>query len=530
MKLGVDFGTTYTRLACFNQQTNALELVRYPAAPDDQPAIPTSVAYRNQQHDTAIAIGTAAQSAAANLPDTLLCETFKPLLQLQPEQGHQYAWNINRSPAEVTRDYFRLLLQEVEGSIEYGAISSLVVSVPVAWQRTPGTAAETLRQLLVDDLQLPVDYLCSEAVCAAACYVYAEQLIRGRSQQPFNLLVCDMGGRTFDVALCRVVPLQDRYKIDLLDFESSEPSDLGVAGVAFDYMVTYMAHQRLYGVPPDPNAADFMAALRAFENAKIRQHTEAHRLFEMVNRSPAHATYLSDTPLYQWQQQYQVTLEQVQECFVPIRADIVSVLERLLVRTAQQWSIDRVALVGGFSQFPLVEQTIREYLGHRQVTDDHPNPIMHNDTSRVYAVAYGAALIAHNIIQVGAYYPHTLEVIVYRNRPTLTELALPLVEAGRMLAGRARPCYAQLKNQDVIVTVQRQEYGRLPVQVRLLGAGSPLELQIPEAEYPPPGRYRVGVLVDQSNRGTLLFDPVEGGAPCRYPLGDINPALTIEND
>ncbi|NCC30802.1 MAG: hypothetical protein EOM24_02115 [Chloroflexia bacterium] len=208
---------------------------------------------------------------------------------------------------------------------------------------------------------------------------------------------------------------------------------------------------------------------------------------------------------------------------------MTKVIDELVNRARQQeWPIDRVVLVGGFSQFPLVEEAILDCLGIQDANDRRLDQTTLNNDQRFYAVSRGAALIANECVQIEEYYPHTLELLIHRQRPTLDQLALQIVEAGRMLAGRLQPYYAQRDGKDVIIDVQQQTYGKLPVQLRLMGTGTPIGLETSMTEFPPPGRYRVGVLVDRANLGILVFDPVSGGTQCHYPLGNISPEMHLE--
>lgn len=528
MHIGVDFGTTYTKIAFFDSQGDRLEQFVYPPPPGEKPYVPTAVAYRTEQGQSIITIGEAARHDALNIPDTVFCENFKMLLPLKTrEEWQRHGWTAPHTPYEVTHDYFRRLLRESEGSFErrLGPITRMVVSVPELWQRHTNVGAETLRRILVDDLKLPVDHLQSEPVCAAAYYIWHTKPDLTR---PLHLLVCDMGGGTFDMVLCRVQRSAHGYKIQVLDFDGLGQSGVGSAGVAFDRRVVTKAYQN-QGRTPDPHDPEFIEVVREFEEAKLQRHGEARRLFDLCRTSADHARNLADTPLYQWKRKYTVTIEQVRECFEPIRAGIIRVLDKLLARAqARQWPVERVALVGGFSRFPLVEQTILDHPGLQAGSGQRDSSLTLNSDERFYAIARGAALIAHDYIQIEEYYPHTLELLVHRTRPTLRMIALPIVEAGQMLAGRSQPYYAQQDGREVAIHVQRDASGRLPVQLRLMGQGEPLILETPETEFPPPGHYRVGVLIDRSNLGTLVFDPVDHGTPYYYPLGNISPSLLIE--
>jgi molecular chaperone DnaK len=526
MKIGIDFGTTYTKIALLDQQGN-LQCFQYPPPPAQHTHIPTAVAYREEDGQPVISIGYAARSDVLNKSDIQFGENFKMLLPLKPEQWTEHGWNIAPAPAEVVRDYLRQLLFETDGSFEriHGQIESLIVSVPEVWQRTVNIGAETLRRVLVEDLQLPVDRLQSEPVCAAAFFVYEYQRTERRSQS-FNLLVCDMGGGTFDVALCNV----SGHRVEVLAFDGNGAHGIGSAGVQFDRCAVSAAYEQVHGTRPDLKDPEFVELIRAFEETKLAQAPAVKKRLRLLQKKASTGVGIEDTPLYEWRKKYRVTYEQVQHCFAPIREGITQVLTRIQKRAQEeQWSIDRVAMVGGFSQFPLVEQTILDGLGIHTPDDVRFSQTL-NDQQRFYAIANGAALIANGKIQPIEYYPHTLEIIAHVERPELMEVALTMVEAGKIPGENAKPYYAQLQGKRVPITIKHQYFKELPVRIRLSGRGAPTPLKLSKIQYPPPGRYYVGVLIDRSNIGTLIFEPLDTQPQKRYEytLGEISPSLIVE--
>src|SRR5262249_44062095 len=148
-----------------------------------------------------------ASPQADNFVTTQVYERYRALLQFTARaQWLANGWVREKSPVEVTRDYFCRLLQDDRHSFsrEVGPITSLVVAAPEAWHRSPGHAGpQTLRQIFLDDLSLPLATISSEPVCAAAYFAYRYQQSEGDSFIG-NLLVCDVGGETFKVTLCRL--------------------------------------------------------------------------------------------------------------------------------------------------------------------------------------------------------------------------------------------------------------------------------------------------------------------------------------
>jgi molecular chaperone DnaK len=522
-RIGIDFGTTYTKIAYV--QDNKLHLFRYPDPSRGRDYIPTAVAYRiGRDGRLNISIGEAAISDALNLPNTRLATRFKLFLPIRDQaRQREMGWHLDRSPDEVVRDYFQHLLREGEFCFEkqIGPIESIVVSVPEVWQRTANNpGAEALRHILVDELKLPVDHLRSEPICAGAYYLYEYQRAESRSDRPFNLLVCDMGGGTFDVALCKVIG----NRIEVLDFDGNSEGGWGLAGACFDQEVVRSTYRAVKH--EDPPQDKLIELIHVFEQVKIEHHDQAMK--EIASLIEIDDPRLDDTPLdfYTFAREYTPTLKQIRESFAPIAQGIDQVLKRLLKRIEERrLSVDRVAIVGGFGQFPLVQRAILESLGIRDYMDVRFDQRLHREYRQFFAIAYGAALIAAGMVEPVEYYPHTLGIFVFQlEGGMLKEVFLPIVEAGKMAAGQARPLFAQRA-----VQVQREGVTALPVGLRLGGTGQPIRFSLPPVQLPPPGTYRVGVLIDRSNMGILIFEPEKGkGERREYRLGDINPIIILE--
>lgn len=520
MKIGIDFGTTYTKIAFFKE--GKLHLFRFPG-PTGRDYIPTAVTYRRRRDgQEVISIGEAAISDAMRFKDVQFASRFKILLPIR-EPGEEHGWDLEKTPEEVTKDYFERLLLIDKNSFKQmeGQIESIVVSVPEVWQRTANNpGAEALRRILVEEMGLPVDHLRSEPVCAAAYYVYENR--ERHLDQPYNLLVCDMGGGTFDVALCRVTG----SKIEVVDFDGNSQPGWGLAGARFDHDLVLKVYRSSH--EKDPQAEVLFDLIHEFERVKIIQSQEQVRE-EIEGLAKISEPVIDDTPLEIYTfEEYTPTWAHVRESFTPIAQGISEVLARIKQRAEERGvSIDRVAIVGGFGQFPLVQRAILESLPG----DVRFDQTLHREFRQFFAIAYGAALIANGVIQPVEFYPHTLGIHVFlRRQGRLIETLLPIVEAGKVPAGQLRPHWARGEDgKPIPILVERQIKGVLPVALQLHGTGQSYGLGLPPTEYPPPGRYHVGLIVDMSNMGILVFKPVEGKGEYReYRLGNVNPVLIAE--
>ncbi|MEE4359367.1 MAG: Hsp70 family protein [Desulfococcaceae bacterium] len=204
-KVGTDFGTNNSTVSYINASGRP-EAFRFPG-PEGNEYIPGCAAY---EADGNIHIGRAALDFAGD-SEVIFCSNLKMILPLKKSEQTAYGWPARKSPEEVIADYLRHLLSLSDGESgsfisQKGEISGLVLSVPHVRAKGMDHAGRSrLQDIVQEKLKLPLIRLISEPVAAAAYYAWQYQK---ENPRPFcgNLLICDMGGGTFDVTLCRVEP------------------------------------------------------------------------------------------------------------------------------------------------------------------------------------------------------------------------------------------------------------------------------------------------------------------------------------
>lgn len=548
MRIGLDFGTTYSKIT-FLDAEDRLQVFSYPGELGRR-SIPTAVAYYTAPGSVpAMAIGEAARERAGQ-PSIDYCEGFKLLLPLPDAASWTRAgWRSMRSPTEVTTDYLRhLLLGDRQSLVRmYGPIDSLVLSVPQLWQSKGQNHGAQVLEGIVTSLGLPLDHLRSEPVCAAAYYATRYLELEGQPDRASGfdgaLLICDVGGGTFDVTVCRI---QGRKPIKVIDFDGSGESGTGLAGLAFDRDAVRRAFVRRHagdgvlrepdlldshGHPLDPLGAElldrllsrpaFLRLLRDFERVKINEHDKFEDELLAYGSNPL----LVDTPAYILDS-YEVTFADIKEAFAPIEAGILSVLSRVR-RRLEAGGYDpltlRLAIVGSFGQFPHTRHAILQALDIAETGDLRYDARL-NSQNMAYAVAYGAALIANGRAEVEEPYPHTIGITLHEVVDgRLRKIFNPIVAAGQQVGGSDKPIFMQDTGaRPEVIEVFEGAGGSLPVNIILRGQGAPAAIEVPVTQFPPPGKYHVGLLLNRSNLARLIFRPVETlGPDYQYDLGDL---------
>jgi len=514
MKIGIDFGTSYTKIA-YPTKVGLPSLFRYGGTGFDY--IATAIAYQRRHNKMKIWLGEDAIRRAGK-SDVHFYKNFKMRLPIIDEQELiEDGWPGIKSPQEVTRDYLSNLLRSDSSSFEntVKSIDRVIVSVPELWYRDINNPGPKLLLDTMKQLDLNVDRLQSEPVCAAACYAY--QVANSNYHQhdnEYNLLVCDVGGGTFDVALCQV----KSTSITVLAHDGSGQRGISAAGEAFDRNCMYTAYQKKKGKAPEIDSPEFIGLLNEFEREKISDTDIADGIRDFPDFQ-----LWADEPAYEINN-FEVTFSQAYDSFMPIQDGISNVLDRILSLCQEKsWNIDRVLIVGGFGQYPLVRSTICNKLS---VDQEVPHVDSFLEFGQLfYAIAYGAYYLVNEEIEAIEPFPHSIGICTkIRSGGEVINSNMVVIKAGQAKAGMINPEYALNNEGELeVVTVEQNDEGSLPIFIQPNGDGilyTPASFQ--SFEYPPPGCYKIGFHIDRSNLLTLIFDNIKNNVQFKYSLGQLN--------
>ncbi|NJL82782.1 MAG: Hsp70 family protein [Chloroflexaceae bacterium] len=519
-KIGLDFGTTNSIISYLEGER--LVAFRYGTPGQQEEYVPSFVAYDGE----IVEIGTAARTTAVNHPAAQHYANFKMRLPL-PEGNFERFFTPPRSPMSVTADYLHELLVSSDNPYSFcserGEIAALVVSVPEIWQRDIYNLGRSRLQKLIRELGLPLVQLISEPVAAAAYYAWE---ITNHSQDaqegPFcgNLLVCDMGGGTFDVSLCR---LHGNQKVEVLYFDG-QGEGLASAGVAFDRRCVQLAWAKKHGQPLEENDPEFLRLLREFELVKLATHPKMLKKFANYLKLPDAYT---EQIAYIFAGGYGVSFGEVRQAFAEIAQTIGEVMARIQAWLEHnQETIDRLFLVGGFSQFPLVQRAILEALA---MEESDPRYRRFNLVSSTYAISYGACLIANGLIDPTERYVHTLGITINREiaiAPAQGEAHLEIQEeAVTLIPGGTGLNQLELPRFYHQPLVAWQASFPVPIWVDPRTRGKRFKQFTPEQvslpNFSPSAQYRVGMRVDASQVAYLVIEEINSAARLEYELGNL---------
>ncbi|MBT9132581.1 MAG: Chaperone protein DnaK [Firmicutes bacterium] len=511
-KIGIDFGTTNSTVAFVNS-ANVLEAFRYPGPGGDE-YIPSCAAYEKNGN---ISIGRAALDIAGD-PEVTFCNNFKMILPLSASERIKYKWTKEKKPESVVAEYLNhvlMLAGEEESSFntQKGRIDGIVLSVPNVWAKAMDHAGRSrLQTIIVDDLKLPLIQLISEPVAAAAYYAYKLQQEQSKSFGG-NLLVCDMGGGTFDVTLCKVTP----GKVEELYNDGNGRTGLGKAGVFFDRKLILDKDSEIR-----ENSPEFYKLYKALQDYKIHWHGRITQFIINAIEDPDRR----QMPILK-SDRLSFDYDDILKAFDEVNGGINAVLTRFKAAIDEKgYSVDAIFFVGGFAQFYLVREAIKKFWN---IGQNDPRFIERaNKEIARYAIAYGAALVANDLMTVEEKYEHTIGVEGFRlanvegsKAYEQKQVLIPIISGGEKLSAyemihfAANPVKAHNEKPEISIYVDESSRGR-PVLRKLPEI---LGIKLPNADIPG-NQWRVGMRINSSKIVYLVFEDVNGNR-VEYELGDV---------
>jgi len=516
-KIGIDFGTTNSTVS-YVDETKGLVAFKFPG-PEGHEYIPSCIAYLE---DGEVCVGRAALDYAGD-DSVTFCSDLKMVLPLSESERENYAWALEKQPEMVAKDFFSHILSVKDPdedassfASQIGTIDSVVFSVPHVWAHAmEHSGYSRLQSIISDKLGLRLIQLVSEPVAAAGYYAYQHQLDESMRFEG-NLLVCDMGGGTFDITLCRV----SLGKVEELLNDGNGRGDLGKAGVRFDQKLI-LNGLRKQDLESSTNSNKFRDFYNRLQDYKANNHNRINKSIKnALNDSDLRGNTVLKAGLLSF------NFEEVEDAFKEVKQGITEVIARIKNRIDEKnYTIDAIFFVGGFSLFSLVRQTIKDIL---EIQDDDNRIVqdVNREFSR-YAISYGAALIANGLISVEEKYEHTIGIQGYLREKgadgqyVQKNVNLPILVGGQKVSEYENvhfapsPVRAYTDSPDIIIFVDPDSKG-FPIQKKL----SPeLGIKLPGAHLPT-NMWRVGMRVNRSKVVYLVFEDKEKQL-IEYELGDL---------
>ena len=450
--IGFDFGTTNSTISFYNTETKTLDCFQTSASSTDY--IPTVVAYKGDE----VCIGNIAKK---NLTKKGY-ESYEHFKLRLGSDANTVIENKTKTPTQVTADYIRELLAEYRHTQNIDAIDGIVMTVPETWFREESnrTARENIERIY-EELGYDIEsqfQLESEPVAAAGYFCWAYEHAKDKNPQgkKYNgfITVVDYGGGTLDVTLCKVEEGGNIKILERCGYGEYNRTN-GCAGVAFDEAVI----EKLCAdndIDLEKTDKKFIKLRDAFEKEKI---TETKHITEMMQLYYNDPSIVEDEVLLTLEyddDELCVYCKDLAECFAKINKPVLDESLSQMQAYFATHGVDsssqdafKVLLVGGFSNFYCVEETVRRFFGSRYGLNDKRFDQVFTLNNKSLAIAKGAALIAQKVVKVDHTCTHNIGYIAVRpdDQDRWIDTDITIIKKGMKVSEAKEPIYAPNKVQ-----------------------------------------------------------------------------------
>lgn len=442
--IGIDFGSTYTTFSQYDPSEDKVSLIET----QNMSYIP-SFACMNRRG--AILTGNDASRALTRDPNLSPFRAFKMLLQETSRNKPDLAVHLapyekeNVTPEYITEKFLDKYLRKAADLELSHQFDNAVICVPELW--ADNYVQMSGRSVLLDICKGIVNAegqpilkqirVVTEPVAATAFYAY--RYYKNHNNTPFDgkVIVVDYGGGTLDITLTSVKPrsrsgdpcLMEINAISRTGAGENHPNQIGDAGMAYMENVsrTALAEAGFANVPVD---GDFLSVREDLENALMDNTDELRRLvfteygnYNLEDMLSNHNVFVTssyadtDIPIT-YSMLYRVFMNSIHGVLTKHLGKIKEKLDECAKLDPVGFSEDKVrlAVVGGFGLFPLVEQTVLNFFGWTGPARDFTRDPRGTTKDKQRAVSHGAALIAANIITFKTVPKHSLGLWLTTNQ------------------------------------------------------------------------------------------------------------------
>ena len=570
MKLGIDFGSTYSTFSTYDTASDTAKAL---TMAEGRPAsIPSAVSV---SPDGKAVAGESAKSQIGS-PAYKVYEGFKMLLvENNPDIMAKTNYTQEYTPAVVTRLF---LEQNLVGIVDryqaqYGPdIDDIYICIPEVWNNELRTLdgrsslVNILRQIQGVKIRPEGIKVVTEPEAASAYFACQYEKLSHKSFNGYLLLI-DYGGGTLDITLTKVTS-DGKGKMDIIYIDGggkgeNHPDDmgnisLGNAGLAYLQRVVQLALIDKNYRDIDCNSNKFKKALISFEQYltssggvqmirstfdTLGNYRDFKQILEEESQSFFWMGYGEDAVVpitYQHLfKAYQETIEKI------LDAEINEINQKINDKYLQrdptlpesgQSDDFKIALVGGFGSFYLVQKQIAEIYN---ITPNAANDKRLKDIctdQREQAISMGAALLAAGRVHLVNTARYSIGLLSQRFGEPKPRLTFGIVYHQQLTPGRA---YFLCENGDRDDRPEnRMVFTGLRNNINMFAIGFSdnhnmfLPLQLKEnmrrklARIPAEGLWHVGFSIDSNCIVSLHIEPYRGFdrtlKPMRIELASYN--------
>lgn len=473
--IGVDFGSTYTTVSVYQEETGKLEAQTL--SEGGTPFIPSVVSVSKGQ----ISVGREAKMMSMMGKKGI--QNFRAFKMMLAEENEEVltdrGFTATYTPEHVTADFLENILKQVLDNIGETKIDHLVLGVPEIWNSTLTTidGRSRLRDICrrFSFVEKSGVQVVSEPAAASAFFAYNFRQMVGDNFDGKILLV-DYGGGTLDITLNEVDVRPDNNGQEGMEIRilyrtgagENEQRQIGKASIVYmESLLESAIHQEFPNMKIEHDV-HFYRALDGLE-VQLQECTNIIKtIFDDYGTDPED---LSEDEMDE--EDYIFTMIPYRGMFINISYQLmVQVYDQIIrgvfdekmeevIQYMKERNIDymnrndqtfKIVLVGGFGNYYLVKKQMTDKFKFSSTDERQKNIIMKREDCEK-AISLGAALLASNVLRIRNTAPYSIGIRVRdEERISLT--------------------YGLRYNQDIEfnkIYMQNDVYGNPVVMVSLTG-------------------------------------------------------------
>lgn len=427
LNVGLDFGSTYTTVAVYREETKVLEAL---LMNQNSPYVPSVVSvYKNKYEFGRGAKRLTGKNGASVFKGFKMMLTQEDLTELESR-----GFSKEYTPERVAGIFIENLLRQVLKDCHEEKIGRLVVGVPEIWNEDMDTIDG---RTMLRDICRQMDFIdpegvqvVSEPAAASAFFAYNFQMGTGSCFEG-KILLIDYGGGTLDITLTDVASRTDENGEKSVEIKvdkrtgagENENGQIGKAGIV--YMESVVREAILAadileeGEEPECDGK-FLKAVDMLEE-ELQDRTDIlEETFEEYGTDYPEDLEEEFTVLEYKGEDVPVTFRMLLEVYNHTIRDVFDEKMEEMIRYMDQENINysernldnfKIALVGGFGNFYLVKKQVRDKFSFSEF-DKRQQNIIANRADCEKAISLGAALLAEKIISIRNTAPYSLGICV----------------------------------------------------------------------------------------------------------------------
>lgn len=427
LKVGLDFGSTYTTVSVYREDTQVLEAL---LMNQNSPYVPSVVSVFRNKYE----FGRAAKRLTGK-KEAQVFKGFKMMLtQSDLKELERRGFSEEYMPERVAAIFIENLLRQVLKDCHEERIDRLVVGVPEIWSEDMSTIDG---RTMIRDICQKMDFIdpegvqvVSEPAAASAFFAYNFQVSTGDCFEG-KILLIDYGGGTLDITLTDVAAKTDEAGEKSVEIKvdkrtgagENENGKIGQAGIVYMESVVREAIRQAGILEEEEEIAcdgKFLKAVDMLEE-ELQDRTDIlEETFEEYGIDYPEDLEEEFTTLEYKGEDVPVTFRMLLEVYNDTIRNVFEEKMDEMIQYMIKKSINfeernldnfKIALVGGFGNFYLVKKQVWDKFSFSAFDKRQQNIIL-NRADCEKAVSLGAALLAAGVISIRNTAPYSIGLCV----------------------------------------------------------------------------------------------------------------------